>query len=219
MIRRAVCLAFALSVAAGVAAAATPDPAVLDGAIKAGRAVADVNGLTLVLTNGKRLSLANLTAGCPTGDKQLDDANCKHYLLAADLPAQHAFVVQVLYYEGAGQLLIDDGSGRQTDIDGMPVFSPDGSRFFINDDDELNDHDNNLEIWRRDGDSASLEWAHPYQQVYVEAPVLKGLYHARVTDWSQPETINLAFSYISLNWKGQLTHQADGWHLSADWPH
>ena len=115
-------------------------------------------------------------------------------------------------------LIFDDRTGRQTPLDGMPAFSPDGTRFFVTDDDEANTHDNNIEIWRRDGDGAVMEWAHPVKQIHVEAPALTETYHVSVSDWSKPETIALAFSSGRQDWDGQLTHGAKGWALGANWP-
>ncbi len=241
MLYRAAGVAFAVLALAGTAQAqkthkpATPPPPAADApaapdaaavtaadvlreATRAGRATPDGAGLSLVLTSGRHLRMVNNTRGCPRGDQGLDDGNCYRYVLLGDLPEQHAFIVGEDYYEGESLFLVDDRTGRQTGIDGIPVFSPDGSRFFINDDDEANDHDNNIEIWRRDGDGAVIEWAHPWKQVYVEAPALKEIYHVSVSDWSKPETISLAFSSGRRDWDGHLTLGAKGWTLDADWP-
>lgn len=237
MIRHAVCFAFALAALAGTAYAAKtphkaikpfsgagPAPAVKpDGdvyrtAIRAGRAIPNRAGITLVLTGGRHLTMTDNTRGCPIDAHELDDGHCYRYRLLADLPRQHAFIVREAYYEGESLFLVDDRTGRQIGIDGMPVFSPDGERFFIADDDDANDHDNNLEIWRRDGDDAVLEWAHSCKQVQVEAPVLKQAYHARLTDWSATDDITLAFTGDGYNWAGHLTRGPKGWTLSANWP-
>ena len=191
---------------------------VLQEAMRAGRAIPDGAGLSLVLTSGRHLRMTDNTRGCPRDDRGLDDGNCYRYSLVADLPDQHAFIVAEDYSKGESLLLIDDRSGRQTGLDGMPVFSPDGSRFIVNDDGEANDHDNNIEIWRRDGDGAVMEWAHPVKQVHVEAPALKAVYHVSVSDWSRPDAIRLAFSSGRQNWDGHLTLGAKGWALAADWP-
>ena len=189
---------------------------VLREAMRAGRAIPDGSGLSLVLTSGRHLRMTNNVRGCPREAHGFDDGNCYRYSLVADMPDQHAFIVAEDYAEGESLLLIDDRTGRQTGLDGMPVFSPDGARFFIND--EARDHDNNIEIWRRDGDGATIEWSHPVKQVHVEAPALKDIYRVSVSDWSKPETIGLAFSSGHEDWDGHLTHGAKGWALDADWP-
>ena len=236
MLYRAAGFAFAVLALAGTAQAekthrsATPPAAdapatpavtaadVLQEAMRAGRAIPDGAGLSLVLTSGRHLRMINNTRGCPRDDQGLDDGHCYRYALVGDLPDQHAFIVSEAYYEGESLFLVDDRTGRQTGIDGIPVFSPDGSRFFIDDDDEANDHDNNIEIWRRDGDGAVMEWAHPVKQVHVEAPALKDIYHVSVSDWSKPETIGLAFSSGRQDWDGHLKLGVKGWALDADWP-
>ena len=214
----AVCFVLAALFIAGAVRAETPDPGVLRAATRAGRAVPDGAGLTLVLVSGRHLRMTNDTRGCPQDEHGLDDGHCYRYGLVQDLPDQHAFIVREAYYEGDSLLLIDDRTGRQTALDGMPVFSPDGTRFFVNDDDEANDHDNNLEVWRRDGDVAVLEWAHPVKQVQVEAPALKEVYHAEVADWSPGNVITLDFSGERRDWSGHLTQGPKGWALTADWP-
>lgn len=239
MIRYALCFALAAAVVAGAAHAAKPhkpakpappaaeaapvapapaDEDDLHAAIMAGRAIPNRAGLTLVLTGGRHLTMSNDARGCPVDGQGLDDGHCYRYVLLRNLPDQHAFVVDEIYYEGDSLLLVDDRTGRQTGIDGMPVFSPDGTHFLVIDEDEANDHDNNLEIWRRDGDTAGIEWAHPVKQVQVEAPGLKEVYHTRVTGWSAQDDLTLAFTGDGHDWTGHLTRGAKGWVLSADWP-
>ena len=215
---RAVGLAFVLASLAGMAHAGAPERSQLDGAIRAGRAVPYGAGLALVLTGGRHVRMINDTRGCPIEDHGLDDGHCYRYSLVQDLPDQHAFIVREAYYEGESLMLVDDRTGRQTLLDGMPVFSPDGTHFFITDDAEAKDHDNNIEIWRREGDDAVIEWSHPVKQVHVETPALKEIYHVGVVEWTKPDRISLAFSGGREDWDGHLTHGAKGWTLDADWP-
>ena len=121
------------------------------------------------------------------------------------------------------------GTGRRTEIDAVSRFSPDGKRFLVQNDNVATDHENNLEIWRRERDGAIIEWAHPYKQVYVEAPVLQNIYHTEVMGW-RGDRITLAFSsgkwfdtkkksvIPARHWLGYLTREASGWHLEAYWP-
>jgi hypothetical protein len=196
----------------------TLDADVYRTAIRNGRAIPNSAGLTLVLSSGRHLSMVNNTRGCPIDDRILDDGHCYRYSLVADMPARHVFIVREAYYEGESLFLIDDRTGRQTGLDGMPVFSPDGSRFFVADDETAGDHDNNLEVWRRDGDGAVIEWAHPVKQVHVEAPALKQAYRVTLTDWSPADVLSLAFAGGGRNWTGRLTRGPKGWTLAADWP-
>jgi hypothetical protein len=198
-------------------------PDALETAIRSGRAMANAQGVTLLLPGGKPLTFQDRKTGCPDAERQLDDANCQHFVLAADLPGRHFFLIRRQDYEGGTWFLVDDRSGQRTEIDAAPVFSPDGRRFFVQNDNEATDHDNNLEIWQRQGYGAAIEWAHPWGQVYVEAPMLKEIYHAQVTSWNGDQ-IALAFSthewsdMPALHWTGRLTRQSDGWNLNANWP-
>ena len=217
MLYRATGFAFALSaLLAGAVQAA--DSGALRAATLAGRAIPDRGGLSLVLASGQHLRMIDNTRGCPIDDHPLDDGHCYRYSLVADLPKQHAFIVSESYAQGQSLLLIDDRTGRQTGIDGMPVFSADGSRFFVNDDETLGAHDTNFEIWRRDGDGAVLEWAHLVKPVHAEDPPQPKAYHTEVVDWSSADVISLAFSGAHSDWNGQLTRGAKGWTLTADWP-
>ena len=66
----------------------------------------------------------------------------------------------------------------------MPVFAPGGREFLVAPYDQENDSGpNNLEIWRRSGDGAVLEWAHPFKQAFAEDPSLKEPYQVAVTGW------------------------------------
>jgi hypothetical protein len=182
----------------------------------------------LVLASGKHIDFLDRKNGCP-GPGKLDDANCQHFVLAADFLSSHFFLVRRQDYEGGTYFLVDDHTGRQTEIDGAPHFSPDRKRFLVQNDNVATDHENNLEIWQLEGDGAVIEWAHPYKQVYVEAPVLTNLYHTEVMAW-QGDRITLAFSSGSyfdttkksvvpaLHWTGSLAREASSWHLEAAWP-
>jgi hypothetical protein len=207
-----------------------PIPAdALKAAIRSGRAIPNEHGITIVLAGGKHIDFQDKTIGCPSGARQLDDANCQHFVLAADLPSKRFFLIRRQDYEGGVYFLVDDHTGRQTEIDAVPVFSPDGSRFLVQNDNVATYHENNLEIWRREGDTATIEWSHPYKQVYAEAPVLKGIYHIEVTGWHR-DRITLAFSsgqYFDTKknavvparyWIGSLTRQGSGWRLKANCP-
>ena len=134
MAYRTAALVLALT-AAGMVQAATTQASVLGDAMRAGRAVPYRNGLALVLNNGQHVRMTDDTRGCSADDQGGDDGHCYRYSLVRDLPEQHAFIVREAYSAGESLLLIDDRTGRQTALDGMPVFSPDGTRFLVNDDD------------------------------------------------------------------------------------
>src|SRR5665213_2775229 len=147
-----------LSAAARSEAAEKLIPAdALKAAIRSGRAIPNEHGVTIVLASGKHVDFQDKRIGCPSGAGQLNDADCQHFVLAADLPSKHFFLIRRKGYEGGAYFLVDDHTGRRTEIDAVPVFSPDGRRFLVQNDNVATDHENNLEIWRREGDRAAIE--------------------------------------------------------------
>jgi hypothetical protein len=181
-----------------------------------GRAERQGGDLVLVPVHGERQVFTDNKQACDADDAH----HCTGFALMGDFPKSNAWVVQQFYYEGGDFLLVDDRSGRQIRLNGTPFFSSDGGRFLIAPYDDENDvGPNNLEIWRRDGDGAVLEWAHPVKAAYQEDPSLKELYEARVMRWDKDQ-ITLAFSEpgTQRHWSGMLMHDKDGWHLSAKSP-
>lgn len=185
--------------------------------LTAGRTERHSDDLVLIPAHGERLTFIDHKQACESDDV----SQCIGFALMGDFRKTNAWVVQKFYYEGGSFVLIDSRSGRQTSLSGMPVFSPDGKEFLVAPYDEENDPGpNNLEIWRRDGDGAILEWAHTFEQALAEDPSLKMVYLTEVTGWagnrvalklSEPETERV--------WVGSLTRDATGWHLTARSPH
>jgi hypothetical protein len=181
-----------------------------------GRAKRDNANLILNPANGQRLIMADQRAACDNGAD-----GCESFVLMADLPRNHAFVVQNFYYEGSDIFLIDDRTGKQTMLNGMPTFSPDGTEFLVAPfSDETDVGDNNLEIWHRQGDAWVIEWAHPFKLAYEEDPNLNELYVTHVVRWDYNR---IALSLFTEGnpfhpWAGTLTREVDGWHLSAKSP-
>ncbi len=178
----------------------------------AGRAMRKGDDLILALGNGQKVSFHS---NCPPDS----GSSCDGYALIAYLPSVHLFVVLEYFYEDAEYWLINDQTGRKTNIRSVPIFSPDRERFLVQDDDMINDHPNNLEIWRRVDDGAVLEWAHPYTLIDQEIPGFKGLYHTDA-DWHEADRIALNFSadYGATKWLGSITREKGGWHVSGNWP-
>jgi hypothetical protein len=183
----------------------------------AGRAERHGDDLVLRPARGDGLVFTDHKQACESDDV----SNCIGFALMGHFRKSNAWVLQKFYYEGGSFVLIDDRSGRQISLTGMPVFSPDGKEFLVAPYDEENDPGpNNLEIWRRDGDGAVLEWVHTFEQALAEDPSLKMVYLTEVTGWagnrlalrlSEPETERV--------WNGSLIRDATGWHLSALSPH
>jgi hypothetical protein len=185
--------------------------------IKASRGLAERDGDTLILhpAGTAPLRLTDHKAACAAHEVD----NCDGYALMASVPRARALVVQQFLYEGSYFLLIDNVTGRQTRLNAMPFFSPDGSEFLVAPYDEENDTGpDNLEIWRRVGDDAVLEWAHTIAQEHGEDPALPFPYQTRLLRWNQDRIALEFFSRDSKPWRGSLARTADGWRLSAQSP-
>jgi len=177
----------------------------------AGRAERHGDDLVLRPARGDRLVFTDHKQACESDDVD----NCIGFALMGDFRKSNAWVLQKFYYEGGSFVLIDDRSGRQTDLNGMPVFSPDGRKFLVTPYDlENGAGPNNMEIWRRDGEGAVLEWAHTFEQALAEAPDLQIPYLTEGVTWHK-DGIVLRFSDLETGrkWSGSLIHDAAGWHL------
>jgi hypothetical protein len=194
-------------------AARASEPALI--AASHGLATRDGDTLALHPTGTIALNFTDHKPACDRGDT----SNCDGYALMASVPRARALVVQQFLYEGSYFLLIDTVTGRQTRLNAMPYFSPDGGEFLVAPYDEENDTGpNNLEIWRRVGDDAVMEWAHTIVQEHDEDPSLPFPYQTRLVRWNQDR---LTLEYCTRDakpWRGSLARAADGWHLSAQSP-
>jgi len=190
-------------------AARAAEPPIL--AATHGAATRRQDDLTLRPGNAPPLRLTDDMASCA----QADADNCVGYALMASLPRSHAWVAQQFLYEGSSFLLIDSGTGRQVRLNGMPVFSPDGREFLVAPYDLESDvGPNDLELWRRDGDGAVLEWAHAAGSFGSPPPLIE------VTGW-QDDGIALSFESAfdpSRRWPGSLTRTGAGWSLIVNTP-
>jgi hypothetical protein len=187
------------------------------------RALADSRGLAtrdgdVLILHPKAappLSFLDHRAACEAHDVNA----CDSYALMGAFPQSHALVVQQFLYEGSAFVLIDAATGRATPLAGMPAFSPDGGHFLVAPFDLENDTGpNHLEIWRRDGDGAVLEWAHTFQEAHDEDPDLPEAYRTQLLSW-QGRRLSLQFTSIDgRKWRGSLADTGNGWHLDAKSP-
>src|SRR5689334_12701570 len=106
-------------------AARAAEPAIL--AATHGDAMRHDDDLVLHPHSAPPLHLTDDMASCA----QADEKNCVGYALMAAVPRSHAWVAQQFLYEGSSFLLIDSGTGRQTRLNAMPAFSPDGRQFLV----------------------------------------------------------------------------------------
>ncbi len=156
-------------------------------------------------------------AACDAGDVQ----SCDGYALMGVFPRARALVVQKFFYEGSTFFLIDMDTGGQTQLNGMPTFSPGGGEFLVAPFDDENDTGrNNLEIWRRTANDWILEWSHPLADEPREDTDLPAPYQTRVMRWDDGRIVLQFFIEYpeSKRWSGSLTRAADGWHLQAKSP-
>jgi hypothetical protein len=182
-----------------------------------GRAERHDDVLILHPAHAAPLIFSDRRDGCEAGPL---DA-CVGFALMADVPAAHALVVEKFLYEGRNFLLIDTGSGKQTELNGLPAFSPDGSKFLVAPFDDENDPGpDNLEIWQRQGDGAVLVWLHRFDHMEAEDPALPAAYMSRVLHW-MPNRIILDLTIEgpkAPHWTGTLTLVKGDWHLEAKSP-
>lgn len=81
---------------------------------------------------------------------------------AGYLKELHSYVVHVLPYEGSGNYyIVDDSTGDSTVVWGMPVPSPDGSRFALTSQSGDADYDKSIiEVWRMVGRKPENEFSY-----------------------------------------------------------
>jgi len=81
------------------------------------------------------------------------------YLYQGAVAGLNAHLVQVLWYEGRGFLLVSRSTGRRTPLDAPPVLSPAGARIVTASwDTEAGYDPNRVQVFRLVADSLVLEW-------------------------------------------------------------
>ena len=187
-----------------------------------GRARRTGDDLVLTFADGHTKSFHNDDKGCQDGPN-----HCHSYVLAAALPDFHWLLVVERFYEGGKFDLYDDRNGLLTELPYEPVFSPDGQRILIQNDDVTSEFPgDNLEIWRREGFRMVREWAANPDEHDTGIASGLGPYHSQVQDW-KGERITLIFSVPGAydlktrtnapgrSWPVTLRREPDGWHLNA----
>lgn len=173
--------------------------------------------LLLKPRNAPPVTFTDHKAACDRGDAE----HCDGFAFMGAFAKSRALVVQQFFYEGSSFIFVDEASGRQIRLAAMPVFSPDGQRFLVAPYDLENDiGPNNLEIWRREGDGAVLEWAHTLAQTHAEDPSLPLPYQVRVRSWSGDRITLSLFTEVpeKRRWRGTLVRDGNDWKLSAQSP-
>ena len=95
-------------------------------------------------------------------DDTAEGGNFAVYRYAGYQKSIHSHVVHRVPYEGEGlYMVVDDSTGDSTTVAGMPVPSPDGSRFALTSASGEADYDQSLiEVWRFNGRSPANEFSY-----------------------------------------------------------
>ena len=176
-----------------------------------GRAVRQGDVLTL-RTGARSLALKDKPCDLPSGDTNTD---CRDHYLYADLPSRHAYVVLVGHYEGFDVRLIDDRTGRTTEIEQVPWFSADSKEFVTINNDLENDVHCRFQIWHLEREPTS-EWC-------GNPDGLPAIAEGFIVDWTLPNRIGLRFeTHVTDNlpvvWRGALVRKGKGWRLETQVP-
>jgi len=142
----------------------------------------DSRGLVLQIKSGG----SRVYADRPECRSNTAEASCQRYFLLAHLHVPGFYVVAKLRDEGAEFLLVDDRSGTETTVRGIPIFSPTGEHIavFLSNDEVVGFA---VQVWRRSGDRYVLDWS------------------------GSPETTGIYTSYKLVKWQseGRIDLQAD----------
>ena len=111
----------------------------------------DSVGLHLRLTNGKMVTVV---------DDVVDTAGAWptwfHFMGVSSVLGYYVLFAQ--YKEGSSIYLVNGRTGWRVMVDGLPVASPDGSRFVTTSLSDLYYNPERLQVWRVDRDTLRREW-------------------------------------------------------------
>jgi hypothetical protein len=150
-----------IALAPTVARADPPPPDLPDAAVE--RALLEtVDG---AMREGGALKLET-DAGIVTFVDRTDakEGYAKYYLAGYHQPAHTGFYrIRVVGYEGKGFALVSKTTGQKIVLYGIPVFSPDGTRFVdVSLDLDAGHHPNFVGIYYLEDGDFILEWSHTY---------------------------------------------------------
>jgi hypothetical protein len=111
------------------------------------------------------------------------EAACQTFSLIAHTRARGLFVVAKFYYESMEYFLVDETTGEETVLGGVPTFSPSGKRVLV-----MLENDTNLgfvlQIWQRNDRRFLLDWS--------GSPYAGGMYTAyKFLGWPSEDRIEL----------------------------
>jgi hypothetical protein len=136
---------------------------------------------------------------------------------AGHLKAIHSHAIHILQYEGSGvYLVVDDSTGDSTIVVGMPVASPDGSRFALTSREGMEGGNPGvIEVWRMVGRKPGKEFSYSTEN---------GPWEATDAVWRDSVTIDflknkfVSFTEPDIQTPGRLTRTGTTWILSES-PH
>lgn len=129
------------------------EPGALAGAV--GRARREGDLLTVVPDSGAPLTLRDDNSKCE--DPDWSEETCRGFQFGGYFRSRQAFLVYIGYFEGRDWLLIDAESGHEAKLRSAPIFEPLGYRFVMIDDSDAYGIPG-VQVWRRSGGTATLEW-------------------------------------------------------------
>jgi hypothetical protein len=169
--------------------------------------------LTLNFLNGANRTFEN-SLPCEAPDQV---SNCRQFVLDAYLASRHLFLVEENLYEGGIYLLVDDRGGSVTEISAEPHFGPDEQRFLVIDNDSYGS-DWELQVWRRVGDHAELEWQWMSGEKQAAFPIHIDLLRYEPNDIFLEMHTESDLDHPEKRWPAKLHHAPTGWELQMDMP-
>jgi len=126
-------------------------------------------------------------------------------------PSRNLYLVHRGYFEGGEYLLVDDRTGEQLVLTGVPEFAPDKKRFISINDEGMNGEESNIEIYRLTDDSLPVrEWSARASGVALT------FLSMRLKEWVGEE-IRLELLVGQSPAQGaRLTKRGDDWQLSLN---
>jgi hypothetical protein len=171
-------------------------------------------GLTLNFLDGTHHVFENSPA-C----EDLDHVSeCQQFVLEAYLSSRHLFLVEKNFYEGSVYLLVDDRAGEVTEISAEPHFGPDEERFLVIDDDYAYGSGWELQIWRRVGERAEVEWRWMSGEEQTPFPPLIDLLRYEPNDIFLDMHTEADLYHPEKRWPAKLHHSPNGWELQMNLP-
>lgn len=177
-----------------------------------GRANRKGNSLTLHFSDGK--SHTYITKG----DCETLMGECQGYTLLALAGPANFFLVHEWFYERIGCLIVDSRTGSETELPDIPYLSPDGGRLLVVSGTDGGGGYWPLQIWRRRGDTAYIEWkqseAPPKSPIVVSAVQWDSIDRIDLTMVSGSRVQPPPSGFTPSRWSATLSLTSRGWSMN-----